>query len=148
MSWDPFNPESNNRPHFCSKVNALSSEISSADYITFMYGLNEQKPPKPLSDYYDPMSSTYLSSLISNNEEFELSSYFIGNAIGHPAQVSDIMDHEALATYVFRGTQYGMRDDSHVDTIWGAWNTVLSAVFTYNPRIKAGIIITDGGIED
>ena len=42
----------------------------------------------------------------------------------------------------------GEKTDSTINTMWGAWNTVLSTIFLLNPDVKLGIIMTDGGFSE
>ena len=67
-------------------INNVSSELSTADYITFAYGINEQG--------------------------------------------ADVT--------------YGDESSTDLSTIWGAYNTSLSTIFTWNPIAKVGMIISDG----
>ena len=42
--------------------------------------------------------------------------------------------------------QIGTKTDSTNETLWGAYNVVLEAILTANPKVKIGIIISDAGM--
>lgn len=46
----------------------------------------------------------------------------------------------------FTTAQIGTKTDSTNETLWGAYNVVLEAILTANPKVKIGIIVTDAGL--
>ena len=42
--------------------------------------------------------------------------------------------------------QIGTKTDSTNETLWGAYNVVLEAILTANPKVKIGIIVSDAGL--
>lgn len=138
MHYNPQDPFNFSKDHFCTRLEALKNEISSSDYITIAYGLNEEYGVRPISILYDVNSNKQIKDKLQDPNNSYLSSY-------KDVYLSNLND-PVYNSVMLSGVTYGDATSTDLSTINGAWNTTLKFILENNPTVKIGIIINDGGI--